>query len=265
MQKQLKLGKKHTPLVIGNWKMNPMSLDSAEKLFVDIKKAVDKKNTIAQVVIAPPFVFLSTIQRLALKTRFQLGAQDSFYEQAGAFTGETSTPMLKSMGVSYVIVGHSMRRELGESDEIVCKKTEAVLKKGLTAVVCVGEKKRDMQGDYFGIIEQQINSVLKNISKAHLHRLVIAYEPIWAIGTGVTATSENIQEMKLFIQKIISDECGRQAVSKVRIIYGGSVNKGNAQSLLETGEADGFLVGGASLKASEFAEIVKISDEYGKL
>lgn len=265
MVKTSKKEKKQIPLVIGNWKMNPQTLGKAETLFADIKKALNKTNATAQVVIAPPALFIALLQRLSSRTRVKVGAQDVFYEQAGAFTGEIAVSMLKSFEVSHVILGHSERRAQGESNETVHKKTDAVLKGGLIAVVCVGEKARDTQGDYFSFIETQLQSIFAGIQKTFLNRLVIAYEPIWAIGTGKHATAEDVQEMKLFIQKIISDTFDRTTVSKIKILYGGSVSKDNAEEILTVGHADGFLVGGASLKASEFAEIIKIADTYAKV
>lgn len=261
--KKTAIRKKHTSLIIGNWKMNPSTLEKAEQLFGEIKKAVGTR-FVSEVVIAAPSVFIGGINRIAKKTPIKLGAQDVFYEQAGAHTGEVSLPMLKSVGVSHVIIGHSERRAQGESNEEVQKNTAAVLQSGSTAVVCIGETMRDAHGDYFNVVESQLSSMLAGIKKAHLQRLVIAYEPVWAIGTQKHATAEDVQEMKLFIQRILADTFGRSAVAKVRILYGGSVGKDNAETLLSVGHADGFLVGGASLKPAEFAGIVQISDAYGK-
>lgn len=252
------------PLVVGNWKMNPQNMEKAQALFGEIKKAVGTKNAVAQVAIAAPTLFISGLEKVSKKSRIALCSQDVSVSELGAHTGETALSMLKSVGVSYVIVGHSERRAQGETDDVVQKKTEVVLQGGQTAIVCVGEKVRDAHGDYFNVVEAQVKSLLATLKKVHLSRLVIAYEPIWAIGTNKHATAEDVQEMKLFIQKIIADVCGRTMVAKIRIIYGGSVNKDNAKELLEVGNADGFLVGGASLKPAEFASIVQISDMYGK-
>jgi triosephosphate isomerase len=165
--------------------------------------------------------------------------------------------MLKDLGVTYVIIGHSERREMGETDEQVNKKLHSVLKEGLTPVVCIGEKKRDQWGRYLGQVESQIRKACAGISKAKLEQLVIAYEPIWAIGTGDTATSADVHEMKIFIQKVLTDIFGRGPAHKVRILYGGSVNAKNAAELMQEGMADGFLVGGASLRAEEFVGVIK--------
>lgn len=223
---------------------------------MDVRKGVRQIDTV-ETVVAPPFPFLQPINKLSPSGRIGIAAQDVFYEQGGAHTGEVSLSMLQSVGVRYVILGHSERRALGETNEDVAKKMQLPLKHKLTTIVCVGEQKRDRKGDYLNFVATQVRSVLKAAQKTQLKHLVIAYEPIWAIGTGKSATPQDAEEMKLFIQKIIADTLGRPAVAKVRIIYGGSVKQHNAQALLKEGNVDGFLVGGASLKADEFISIVK--------
>lgn len=254
--------KSHTPLIIGNWKMNPTSLSAAKKLFVAVRSGLGRKRLDVDIAIAPPFPYLSEMQRLSPSGRIALAAQDVFFEASGAHTGEVSLPMLKSVGVTAVIIGHSERRARGESDEELYKDLTAVSKSNVTAVVCVGETKRDTQGHYFSAVERQLCAILSAVPKAKLSRLVIAYEPVWAIGTGKHATSEDVHEMKLFIQKVIADTFGRPSVAKVRILYGGSVKKQNAASLLRDSGVDGFLVGGASLKPAEFVSIVNTAHEY---
>lgn len=256
--------KSHAPLIVGNWKMNPATLGKARKLFLDTRKEIGRKKIETQIAVAPPFPFLSEMQRLSPSQRIELSAQDVFFESIGAHTGEVSLPMLKSVGVSSVIVGHSERRAAGETDEEIYKDIQAIFKSGVTAIVCVGEKARDAHGNYFGVVEAQMRSAIRSIPKTKLKQLVIAYEPVWAIGTGNHATAEDVHEMKLFIQKVIADQFGRNAISKVRVLYGGSVKKKNAQELLETGQVDGFLVGGASLKPKEFAAIIHIAESHGK-
>lgn len=245
----------HTPLIIGNWKANPTTLDRAKTLFVDVRKLA-RKYTDVTTVIAPPFPFISDLNKLSPSGRIGIGAQDVFYEMGGAYTGEVSLSMLLSVGVSHFIVGHSERRALGETDDVVAKKAALILKHKKTAVVCVGEQMRDAAGDYLAFVEAQVRAVLQVSKPAQYKNLVIAYEPIWAIGTGKTATPQDACEMKLFIQKVIADMCGRAAVKKIRILYGGSVKKHNAAELLAIGEVDGFLVGGASLVAAEFSAII---------
>lgn len=244
--------------------MNPTTLGLAKKLFLDIRKRLKHHPKRADVVIAPPFPFISDMERLSPSKRIELAAQDVFFETSGAHTGEVSVPMLKSVGCNHVIIGHSEMRARGESDNEIYRDIKAVLKSKLTAIVCVGETERDSHGNYFSVVEAQLRSAIRDIPRAKLNQLVVAYEPVWAIGTGKTATPEDAHEMKLFIQKILTDQYGRSALKKVRIIYGGSVKKKNAEALLEQGEVDGFLIGGASLKAAEFVDIVKISEDYVK-
>lgn len=247
----------HQPLVIGNWKMNPQTVDMAVRLTKEIKKKITRLVGV-DIVVAPPSVYLGQVKSILNgKGQCVLGAQNTHAEQLGAHTGEVSLPMLKSLGVTYVILGHSERRKAGETDAEVHAKIQSTIKAGLTAVVCVGEEKRDHSGHYLNHVEHQVKSACAGLSKAKLEQLVIAYEPIWAIGTGNTATGDDAHEMKLFIQKTLTELYGRNFAQKVRIIYGGSVNEKNAKELMEQGMVDGFLVGGASLHASEFAQIIK--------
>ncbi|MBP9717492.1 MAG: triose-phosphate isomerase, partial [Candidatus Pacebacteria bacterium] len=183
-------------------------------------------------------------------------AQTMHDQTLGAFTGEVSPAMLAGLGVRGVIIGHSERRAMGESDEMVAKKVLSALKYKLTPIVCVGEITRDANGNFFTHIESQIVSALKDIPKAKFKEVVIAYEPIWAIGTGDNATPEDVVEMQLFIAKVLAKHFTRSVVPQVRIIYGGSVNEKNVAQLWETGHVQGFLVGGASLHAEAFKTIV---------
>ena len=251
------------PLVVGNWKANPLTLDKAKALFVAVRKGVRLVEEV-ETIVAPPFPFLQPVNKLSPSGRLGLAAQDMFYEQGGAHTGEVSLSMLQSVGVRAVIIGHSERRALGETDVDVAKKVAMALKYKQTTIVCVGEQKRDSKGDYLEFVRDQVVSFLKATKQTQLKDLVIAYEPIWAIGTGKTATPRDAHEMKLFIQKVITDRLGRAAVKKVRILYGGSVKKHNAAALLEEGQVDGFLVGGASLQPDEFIAIVKSAQAHAK-
>ncbi len=256
--------KAHTPLVIGNWKMNPATVGEARKLFLDIRKALGRKNRQTVVAVAPPAPFLSELERLSPSQRMALAGQDIFFEQTGAYTGEISLPMLKSVGATAVIVGHSERRARGETDADIYKDIQAIIKAQVTAIVCVGERERDTQGNYYTVVETQLRAALKAVPKAKLGQLVVAYEPVWAIGTGKVATPEDVYEMKLFIQKVIVGQFGRPALKKVRIVYGGSVKPDNAASILNVGRVDGFLVGGASLKAKDFVAIIDHAETYAK-
>lgn len=254
--------KKHTPLVAGNWKMNPKTVGEAKKIFLAIRDGIKKQKHQLDIVIAPPFPYLSELERLSPSKRIELAAQDIFYESQGAFTGEVSLPMLKSVGVTYAIIGHSERRAMGESNDEIAKDIAAAVKYGVTPIICVGEKKRDSSGNYFTTVENQLNSALSNIPKNKMSKVLIAYEPIWAIGTGNHATGEDIEEMRLFIQKVLTDLCGRTTAGKIRILYGGSVKKVNAEEILMMSNVDGFLIGGASLRPKEFIEIVKITASH---
>jgi len=262
MTKKTTPKKRHTPLVIGNWKMNPSTIGQAKKLFLEVRKQVSRKLLHTYVAVAPPFPYLSELERLSPSQRVKLVAQDVFHEKAGAFTGEVSTSMLQSVGVEAVIVGHSERRALGDTFEKIKNNVMAALAAKLTVVLCVGEMNRDPQANYFSVIEEQLRTALKEVPKSQLKRLVIAYEPVWAIGTGKNATPEDVQEMRLFITKVLADRFGRPAINTIRIMYGGSVNAQNADVLMSVGQVDGFLVGGASLKAAEFLSIIKTAEAY---
>lgn len=242
--------------------MNPSTLGHAKELFLNIRKHVKRTSLKTYVAIAAPAPYLAELERLSPSQRVKLIAQDMFYEKSGAFTGELSVSMLKSVGVDGVIIGHSERRHLGDDNEAVKKNLDAALAGKLTAILCIGEKERDAQAHYFSFIEAQLTTALIDVPKAQLKRLVIAYEPIWAIGTGNTATAEDVQEMKLFIIKVLTDRFGRKPAESVRIIYGGSVNAKNADELMAVGQVDGFLVGGASLKPEEFVSIIKTTETY---
>lgn len=245
------------PLVIGNWKMQPGSVALATKLGKELKKKLGSIRDV-MVVAAPPFVYIDGVRSIISSAKsITLGAQDAFPEKPGAYTSQIALAMLKDLSVQYVILGHSERRALGETDESVNKKLTAVVKEGMAGVVCVGEQSRDHAGHYLTRIEEQVRRALAGISKAKLDRIVIAYEPLWAIGTGSTATPADVHEIKLFIERVLSDLYGRTYAQRVYILYGGSVNAKNAKDLFSEGTVDGFLVGGASLKAEEFEGIVR--------
>jgi triosephosphate isomerase (TIM) len=246
-------------IVIGNWKMNPETLGEAKTLFLKVSKSVSKlKKT--DVVICPPFPYLSIFKSKSKK--FFLGAQDSFIEKSGAYTGEVSPTMLKSLGVSYVILGHSERRSMGETDHIVNKKIEAVLRAKMTPVVCIGEPVHDNQGNYLAFLREQIKNCFAGLSRADLSKVIIAYEPIWAIGEKAKGAMDSrvLHETVLYIQKILSEQYGRTASLKARIIYGGSVDETNALDLIKNGEVIGFLPGRASLNPEIFKSILHSVD-----
>lgn len=246
------------PLIAGNWKEN-CTIKEAIALSSGIKKLAGGIKD-ADVVICPPFTALKDVSISLKGTRMMLGAQDVFYEDNGAFTGEISPMMLKELCCEFVIVGHSERREyFMETDMAVNRKIKACLKHGLTPIMCVGETEQEKkEGITKKVIEREMTQGLEDISKKDAGKIVIAYEPIWAIGTGLTATPEQAQEMHAYIRQLLSKMFGESA-KKVRILYGGSVKPENTKELMKQKDIDGALVGGASLKAESFAEIIKRS------
>ena len=245
-------------LVIGNWKMNPVSLKDAEKLFTSIAKNL-KNIKKTEVVIAPPYVFIEKLSKI--KTgKVKLGAQNVFWEKSGAFTGEISFEMLENMKVKYVILGHSERRAMGETNTEINKKIKSVFSAGMTPVLCVGEKDRDENHEYLNVISNQITECLFGLSKNNITDVVIAYEPVWAIGKGAVreATPAEFLEVSIFIKKVLSDKFKN---SNVTMLYGGSVHPENSEEFLIEGNADGFLVGRDSLDPKNFLEIIKITEE----
>ncbi|MCX6751153.1 MAG: triose-phosphate isomerase [Candidatus Nomurabacteria bacterium] len=250
-------------IIVGNWKMNPLSLKEAEKLFADVVKSIsDIKKT--EIVICAPFVYLEKLKKISKK--ISLGAQDVFWGEVGAFTGEISAEMLYDIGARYVIVGHSERRAMGENNNDVNKKIKSALSAGLRPILCVGEGMRDENHEYLNFVKIQIEECLNGVSKDSISKIVIAYEPVWAIGKEAPhpATPEEFREMNIFIKKILSDKFGVKEISKVRIIYGGSVDDKNAEGFIKDGKANGFLPGRASLSPEKFSKIVKICEALSK-
>ena len=243
------------PLIIANWKCNPLTIKEAQELFQAINKGAEK-NKKAEIVVCPPFLFVFNLKPYTL--HLKLGAQDCFWEQKGAYTGEISPSMLKDAGCEYVIVGHSERRKyFGETDEMISKKIKSVLEAGLVPIFCAGETEEERKKQETEIIlRKQIIFGLEAISKAEIGKIVIAYEPVWAIGTGNPCSIEEAQKTGLFIRKLLADNYG-PASQKTKIIYGGSVNAKNAAGYIREGGLEGLLVGGASLDPKEFAEIAK--------
>ncbi len=246
---------KHQPLVVGNWKLNPGTSKEASELFRKISVAT-KKIDHATIVVAPPTIHIPAVARVQ-KPGVVLGAQDAHFEERGACTGSVSATLLSEFNVQYIIVGHSERRALGETNDQVAKKVKAVLKRRLTPVVCVGELERDDRGQFYTVVAEQLRSIFTVLSPQEMTKVVIAYEPIWAIGTGKTATPADVKEMQLFIKSTITKIASRSTAERVRLLYGGSVKESNAAMLHTEGGMQGFLVGGASLVPSEFAAILQ--------
>ena len=245
-------------LVVANWKMNPQSKKEAEIIFSGISKSL-KNSKKVEVVICPPFPYLFIKEKNKIKN-IKLGAQDVFSEKEGSYTGEISTEMLKNFGVNHVIVGHSERRNIGDTNDTINKKITAILKSKMIPIFCIGEKDRDANGFYLSFIKQQIIEGLSGIIKSQIKNIVIAYEPVWAIGKGALreATPSEFIEIRIFIKKIISDLYDIKTGNELRIIYGGSVNPLNAKSFIEEGGADGLLVGRDSLSPKKFSAIINL-------
>jgi len=240
--------------IIANWKMNPQTLQEAEELLSSVMGNEVNK---VDLVICPPFVYLERMQVL-LKDKdkenlISLGAQNCHWEDKGAFTGEVSASMLKNLGISYVIIGHSERRwKMLETDEMINKKIKTILKHGLTPILAVGEKKRE--GNYRDMVTNQLTQALAGIDPNDIKKIIIAYEPVWAIGTGIYDKPEDTVEMV----DLIRDYLSKLQISDFKVLYGGSVNSGNIADFVLKADIDGVLVGGASINQEEFKGIIKI-------
>lgn len=241
--------------VIGNWKMEVGTRESIA-LARGALLSVRGKRVIPELIICPPFTALSEVRKVVARSSVSLGAQDMFWEDSGAYTGEVSPRMLEEHGVSHVILGHSERRQiLGEIDEMINKKADTALGHGLTPIICIGETKEQRDaGEAQSVVENQVRAVLKDLVLKGKDEIMLAYEPIWAIGSGESAQATDAIEMHKVIRRIVNDVMGEGA--KVKILYGGSVNDENAYSFLRESEIDGVLVGGASVKMSQFTKIV---------
>jgi triosephosphate isomerase len=253
------------PLVAANWKMNPNSADEALDLVRGVLSVARGHADRVEVAIFPPFPWLLAVAEVLAESGVKLGAQDCFWEPSGAYTGEVSPAMLKGW-CQWVIVGHSERRiHLGETDEMVAKKMAAALGCDLSVILCVGDRIEQYEaGTSDQVVAAQVKAALASCSADDSARLVIAYEPVWAIGTGKSADPEHAYRTMRLIRKVVGEMIGAGAAKKVRVLYGGSVNSSNVESYVELPLCDGCLVGGASLDADEFAHIVKVTAEvYG--
>ncbi|MEC8313984.1 MAG: triose-phosphate isomerase [Verrucomicrobiota bacterium] len=246
-------------IIAGNWKMNKTFDEASELSRLIARDYADC--TSVDIVLCPSFTSIKAVSDIVSETQIQIGAQNFSHEDDGAFTGEISYTMLKDLFVKYVILGHSERREFfGETDDLINKKLIKALDKNLKPIVCVGESLDEREtGITKDIIKNQIDSCLLNIPSEKFSEIIIAYEPVWAIGTGKTATAEQAQDVHSFIRQRINDQFGSDAANIVRIQYGGSMKASNAQELLSQPDIDGGLIGGASLDAQSFGEIVKIA------
>lgn len=247
------------PILAGNWKMNK-TIGEAIELVNGLKRNLYNIEN-ADIVVCPPFTALSDISEITSDSNIALGAQDLFWEEKGAFTGEVSAAMLKDAGCKFVIIGHSERRQyFHETNETVNKKLKRALAAGLAPIVCVGEKLEEREsGKTFKVVEDHIVNGLRDIPQQDVFNVIIAYEPVWAIGTGKTATPEQAQEVHKFIRGLLSKMYSKDTAESIRIQYGGSVTPENIAFLIRQPDIDGALVGGASLKVDSFTDIVKKS------
>ena len=253
--------KQRKRIIAGNWKMNK-TVSESEMLATDIKRDLAECSDV-DVVLCPPFTSLSVVADVVGETAIKFGAQNMHWEASGAYTGEISPYMLRSLYCHFVILGHSERRAyFGETDAIINKKTRAALAASLTPIVCVGETIEERQAEkHMDVVRTQVQGSLAEIDAADLKKLVIAYEPVWAIGTGLTATPEQAQEMHAFIRSVLAGMANEDVAQSVRIQYGGSMKPSNAAELLAKPDIDGGLIGGASLEAKSFVELVRIAQQ----
>ena len=248
-------------IIAGNWKMNKTA--SETKKFAEELKAIMPRAKWCETVVCVPYVNIPAALKAFKDMRVSIGAENLFYEPSGAYTGEVSAEMLKDLGVKYVIIGHSERRQyFGETDIIVNKKVHAALEAGLHPIICVGESLEQREMDVtMELITLQVKSALAGVSADKARKCVIAYEPIWAIGTGKTATAEQAGEVCTAIRAVIRSLYGARVARSITIQYGGSMNPKNASELLAQGDVDGGLIGGAALKADQFVEIINAANQ----
>ncbi|QXE91815.1 triose-phosphate isomerase [Geomonas subterranea] len=248
------------PVIAGNWKLYKTK-DEALALIEELAPLVAGVDNV-EVVVAPVFTVLPSLPSALAGTSISLAAQDVFWEEEGAFTGEVSPRMLLDAGASHVIIGHSERRQyFGETDQTVNKKIKAALKGALVPIFCIGETLEAREaGDTFKVLERQVRGGLEGLTEPQFAPVIIAYEPVWAIGTGKVATDEQAQEAHAFIRGVVAKMFGQAAADKVRILYGGSVKPDNVKGLMSCTDIDGALVGGASLKGASFASIVRFGE-----
>lgn len=248
-------------VIAGNWKMN-LSPDDA-KQFITALKPLAAKAKWCDIVLCVPFLHIPAAVRAARGSRIAIGAQNCHFEEKGAFTGEISCRMLADAGVKYVIIGHSeRRRDFAETDQTVNRKVLAALEQGLRPIVCVGES-REMRetGIALDVVRLQVKSALRGVPAEQLRRIIFAYEPIWAIGTGLTATAEQAGEVNSCIREVLRQLYGARAARAVSVLYGGSMNPGNASELLAQPDVDGGLIGGASMKTDSFGKLIEAANQ----
>ncbi|MFX1386061.1 MAG: triose-phosphate isomerase [Promethearchaeota archaeon] len=250
------------PIIGGNWKMNRGTPEESKEMLKNLIPLVKGIYNV-DIVIAAPFTVLTNAYKILKDTNIKLGAQNMYFEEKGAFTGEISPKFLKNIGVEYVILGHSERRDIfKESDELINRKLKKALSINLKPIVCIGEHLKEREaGKTKEIIDYQIRETFKDLTKEEILKTVIAYEPIWAIGTGKTATPEQAEEIHIYIRDLLSKRYDKETAESIRIQYGGSIKPNNAESLFNKKSIDGGLVGGASLESDSLFQIIKAADK----
>jgi triosephosphate isomerase len=251
-----------TRYIVANWKMNPASPREAKLLGAAAKKvAANLKKT--RTIICPPSLFLSYLVPAKPSKKVFFGAQDAFAGETGSYTGEVSPKMIKNSGADFLIVGHSERRRAGESDKLIREKVQAAIGAGLKPILCIGEAKRDKEGDYLNFLRGQLGACLGDLKKSYYSEILIAYEPVWAVGAEAHAadTPDNFLHNALFIRKVFAGLAGTEAAHALLVLYGGSVNTKNAEGFLTEGRADGLLVGRESLVPEHFKQILQLADK----
>ena len=252
-------------LIAGNWKMNT-TLSEANELLTKllnflVNKSKNNEEILTKILLCPPFVNIQKVWELAANSKIKVGAQNCYFEKNGAFTGEISVEMLKSVGCEYVIIGHSERRAIfNETNELINKKIKSVLAENLTPILCIGETLSERKSKQtFSVLEQQLNLCLNGIDKSMISKIVIAYEPIWAIGTGISATLDEIEEAHFWLRNFLVKQFGEHA-NKVFLLYGGSLSDTNSKEIFSIENVDGGLIGGASLVAEKFISIIETAN-----
>jgi triosephosphate isomerase len=250
----------HKPIIIGNWKMQ-LKFSEASKLITDLRDSLFAFKSNVEIAVCPSHPHLFEVSKVK-PDYIKLGAQDMYFEDKGAFTGAVSGVQLKELGCSYVILGHSERRHIfGEKNGEINKKIKAAFKNDLIPVVCVGEKEEERRKEKTEkIIKTQLESAIEDLSEEQIKKTIVAYEPVWAIGTGVAAKGEDALNVATLIKNIISSQFTKDIAEEVRVLYGGSVTPENAEEFVSLKEIDGVLGGGVSLKAEEFVKVIKITD-----
>jgi triosephosphate isomerase (TIM) len=245
-------------IVAGNWKMNKNFQDAEDLMFEIVDQLTEKGSGDTEVIICTPSLYLEMSSDIAAENGFMVGAQNFSQWESGAYTGEISASMLHSMGITHSILGHSERRTyFGETDKVIATKVDLALKHGITPIYCCGEVLAERQSEkHFEVVRNQVSEALFHLGNESITQVIIAYEPVWAIGTGVTASSAQAQEMHAFIRSLLSEKYGSEISPEISILYGGSCNAKNAAELFANSDVDGGLIGGASLVAVDFVTIV---------